>query len=247
MVLDGYRTGKRSGNRTRLGNISLGDDPIRSEIMLRLAVLNIALEPNETPRPNPLSIRTRKMQNSLPLLSLAFALLFSGDLVAQEQPAMPKPTQEHQWLQQFSGVWTTKSESSMGPGQPPIQSEGKMTSRMLGGFWLINNMKGDYAGTPMNGIQTIGFDESKQRYVGTWIDSVTSMMWRYEGQVDSTGKILTLEAEGPNFMSDGTTTKFEDIYEFKSKDELAIRSRILADDGTWVTFVSGIATRSKAE
>ncbi|KLU06771.1 hypothetical protein RISK_001085 [Rhodopirellula islandica] len=187
------------------------------------------------------------MQKSLPLLTLAFAWWFIGDAAAQEQPAMPKPTQEHQWLQQFSGVWTTKSESSMGPDQPPVQSEGKMTSRMLGGFWLTNTMEGDYAGTPMHGIQTIGFDETKQKYVGTWIDSVTSMMWHYEGQVDSTGKILTLEAEGPNFMSDGTATKFEDIYEFKSEKELSIQSRMLAEDGTWVTFVSGTATRSESE
>ena len=187
------------------------------------------------------------MQNLLPLLSLTFALLFVGDAVAQEQPAMPEPTQEHKWLQQFSGDWTTQSESSMGPDQPPVQCEGTITSRMLGGFWLVNNMKGDYAGTPMNGIQTIGFDETKKKYVGTWIDSMTSMMWHYEGQVDSTGKVLTLEAEGPNFMSDGTTTKFEDIYEFKSENELSIQSRILAEDGKWITFVSGTATRSKPE
>ena len=76
---------------------------------------------------------------------------------------------------------------------------------------------------------------------------MTSMMWHYEGQVDSTGKVLTLEAEGPNFMSDGTTTKFEDIYEFKSENELSIQSRILAEDGKWITFVSGTATRSKPE
>lgn len=206
-----------------------------------------AFDKNETEPPKPFTDKEPNMPNPLPLLSLTFALLFVGDAVAQEQPAMPEPTPEHQWLQQFSGNWTTKSESSMGPDQPPVQCEGIMTSRMLGGFWLTNNMKGDYAGTPMNGIQTIGFDESKKKYVGTWIDSVTSFMWHYEGHVDSTGKVLTLEAEGPNFLSDGKTTKFEDIYEFKSENELSIQSRILADDGKWITFVNGKATRSKSE
>ncbi|PHQ37325.1 DUF1579 domain-containing protein [Rhodopirellula bahusiensis] len=187
------------------------------------------------------------MHHSFLLLSLAFASLLTGHAIAQEQPAMSEPTQKHEWLQKFSGTWTTKSEASMGPEQPPVQCEGTMTSRMLGGFWLINNMKGDYAGTPMNGIQTIGFDTTKKKYVGTWVDSMTSFMWHYQGQVDTTGKILTLEAEGPNFMTDGTTTKFEDIYEFKSENDLSIKSRILAEDGKWVTFMSGIATRSKSD
>ncbi len=97
----------------------------------------------------------------------------------------------------------------------------------------------------MVGVQTIGYDAAKKKYVGTWVDSMTDFMWKYEGSVDKSGKILTLEAEGPNFASPGKLTKFQDIYEFKSADVIAITSKMLGDDGKWVTFMSGSANRKK--
>jgi hypothetical protein len=69
-------------------------------------------------------------------------------------------------------------------------------------------------------------------------------LWKYEGPVDSTGKILTLEADGPNFIT-GKTTKFRDIYEFKTKDHIAATSTMLGDDGKWVTFMTGNVKRKK--
>ena len=97
----------------------------------------------------------------------------------------------------------------------------------------------------MTGIQTIGYDEGNKKYVGTWVDSMTAFMWQYVGNVDPSGKVLTLNADGPNFMDGGKLTKFQDIYEFKSADEILMRSRMLGTDGKWVTFMSGSAKRLK--
>jgi hypothetical protein len=58
-------------------------------------------------------------------------------------------------------------------------------------------------------------------------------MWKYEGEVDKSGKTLTLEAEGPNFTVPGSMTKFQDIYEFKSENEIIMTSRMLGKDGKW--------------
>ncbi|MGV3485576.1 MAG: DUF1579 domain-containing protein [Planctomycetaceae bacterium] len=156
---------------------------------------------------------------------------------------MPKPTQQHEWLQKFVGEWKTESKATMGPDQPPIQCSGTLSSRKIGGFWVLNEMRGEWAGDPMTGIQTIGYDAGKKQYVGTWVDSATAFMWHYAGHVDASGKVLTLDADGPNFMGDGKLTKFQDIYEFKSADEIQMTSRMLGADGAWVTFMSGTAKR----
>jgi hypothetical protein len=75
---------------------------------------------------------------------------------------------------------------------------------------------------------------------------MTSFMWKYEGSVDASGKVLTLDADGPNFMEgDGKLTKFQDIYEFKTVDEFLMTSRMLGRDGKWVTFMTGKAKRVK--
>jgi hypothetical protein len=182
----------------------------------------------------------------LRLITLILSLLCVQEtLLGQEAPAMPKPTQEHGWLRQFTGEWKTEMEAKMGPDQPPMQCNGTMKSRQLGGFWVLNEMQGDMSGSPMTGIQTLGYDDGKKKFVGTWVDSTGAFMWQYEGTVDPSSKVLTLDADGPNFMSDGKLTKFQDVYEFKTADELLMTSRMLATDGEWVTFMSGTATRIK--
>jgi hypothetical protein len=184
--------------------------------------------------------------NRYSITPLAFVVIsMFGGASAQETPQFPGPEKEHQWLEKFVGHWVTESKGKMGPDQAPVVCSGTLTSRMLGGFWVINEMKGDVLGTPTIGVQTIGYDSAKKKYVGTWVDSMTGYMWQYEGTVDETGTTLTLEADGPNFMADGTVTKFQDVYEFKSDDEIAISSRMLGKDGKWGTFMTGTANRKK--
>ncbi len=185
------------------------------------------------------------MKIKLPALMILSCCLFPISVPAQDPQAMPEPTKEHQWLKQFQGEWTTQQKGDLGPGQPPMACSGTITSRMVGGFWVVNEMKGDIMGVPMTGLQTIGYDVSKKKYVGTWVDSMTSFIWHYEGNVDETGKILTLEADGPNFMAEGKLTKFRDIYEFKPTGEIAIYSKMLGEDGKWVTFMTGVAKKKK--
>jgi hypothetical protein len=164
-------------------------------------------------------------------------------IAAQEQPEFPGPEKEHQWLKQFVGQWNTTSKGSMGPDQPPMECSGTISSRMLGEFWVVNEMKADVMETTMTGIQSIGYDPAKKKYVGTWIDSMGHHLWTYEGNVDQTGSKLTLEAEGPNSMAGGKTTQFRDTYEFKSADHILVTSSMLGEDGKWTTFMTGEAKR----
>jgi hypothetical protein len=133
----------------------------------------------------------------------------------------------------------------MGPDEPPMECSGTIDSRMIGEFWVVNEMKGNDQNLPMHGLQTIGYDPQKEKFVGTWVDSMMNHLWIYEGQFDDTGKKLTLEAEGPNFMADGKLTKFRDAYEFDTPDHIIITSSMLGEDGKWVSFMTGEAKRSK--
>jgi hypothetical protein len=159
--------------------------------------------------------------------------------VAQEPPKFPPPTEEHQWLGQFVGEW--ESESKAGP----VVCQGTMTSRKLGEYWIISDFKTEMAGNQVHGIQTIGYDPQRKKYVGTWVDNMMNHLWKYEGEVDSTGKILTLEAEGPNFLAEGKTALFRDAYEFNSPDHILATSSMQGEDGKWVTFMTGDLRRKK--
>jgi hypothetical protein len=175
-------------------------------------------------------------------LSCAFA---ASLLAAQELPGLPQPQAEHEWLRQFVGEWETEGQALAAPGEPAMTCKGTMRSRMLGGFWVVSESQTEMTGASVKAIQTIGYDPEKKKYVGTWVDSMINHLWKYEGEVDETGKKLTLEAAGPNFLAAGKTAKFRDAYEFKSPDHIITTSQMQGDDGQWVTFMTGHARRKK--
>lgn len=178
-------------------------------------------------------------------MALGALMLFGAGLRAEETPVMPempKPTPEHEWLQKFVGEWTVESEIHMEPGQDPVKGGGTESVRSLGGFWVISDMTGEMMGSSMRAVLTFGYDPEKKVYVGTWIDSMGSQVWNYEGTVDDSGKVLTLTTRGFCPM-EGQVRDFKSTVEFKSDDERVFTEKVKRDDGTWVTAVVSRATR----
>ena len=176
------------------------------------------------------------------LIRFAALLLFAGNLIAAEPPAMPQPTKEHEWLKQFVGEWEVETEAFVAPAQPPMKMKATESARMLGGFWVVGENKGEYMGTPFTGLMTFGYDPEKRKYVGTWVDSNTSALWQYVGTVDADGKILTLETEG--FCPiEGKVCQFKNTIEFKSKDHRVLTATRLGKDGKWTKAMTVTARR----
>lgn len=158
-------------------------------------------------------------------------------------PDMPQPVQQHAWLQRFVGEWEADVEVSMGPDQPPMQTKGASRARMLGGFWLIE--EGRNTLMPYEFNLTLGYDERQKKYVGTWVDSMLGHLWKYEGDVDATGNILTLHTEGPNPMEDGKIGRVREVTEFKNDDLRVFTSTRLNDDGTETKVMTVTQRRKK--
>jgi Protein of unknown function (DUF1579) len=156
---------------------------------------------------------------------------------AQELPEMPAPQKEHQWLNQLVGEWDTEGEIYMEPGKPPLKSTGTENARMLGGFWLVCDVNGEFMQMAMEARLTLGYDPEKKKYVGTWVDSMTSYLWNYDGSLDESGKILTLNTEGPCPQRGGQMTEFKEVIEIKNKDERVFSSSMQEEDGKWTTLV----------
>lgn len=163
-----------------------------------------------------------------------------------EDPFKPaEPLKEHKWLAQFAGEWENEGEMVMEPGKPPITSKGTESAKLLGGFWLVSEMRGECLGVPVTGIMTVGYDAKKKKYVGTWVCSMCDWLCQYEGSVDATGKILTLECQGPSPTDPSKLVKMKDVMELKDKDHRVLKSYIQTDDGKWVQFMTMTATRKK--
>lgn len=158
--------------------------------------------------------------------------------IDQEVCKPAKPQKEHEWLTKLVGEWTYEAECMMGPDQPPMKNQGSETVRSLGGLWIVGEGTGRMPdGQPATMLITLGYNPTIGRYVGTWVGSMMTHMWVYDGEIDATGKVLTLNAEGPSFTDPAKTAKYQDIVELKSDDHRILRSQVLADNGEWVQFM----------
>jgi uncharacterized protein DUF1579 len=87
-------------------------------------------------------------------------------------------------------------------------------------------------------VLTLGYDADTKKYVGIWIDSFNSYLWKYEGTVNAAANALTLETEGPCPMAPGTLAKFKEVIEVKSKDHRVFTSSMQREDGKWATIAT---------
>ena len=179
------------------------------------------------------------MSRSLSLAAVTAVLL----LITPASAAEKSLSKEHKFLKKFAGTWECASDCRMAEGQPPMKTRATSTNRMIGDFWVMNEIVSSGGGAAVTAIQTIGFDEKKKKFHGTWIDSMVNHLWSYEGTLNDEGTILTMEAEGPNFMTGEGTAQFRDIYEFKSDNHILARSLVKGETGKWVEVVKGESKR----
>ncbi|MGO4285687.1 DUF1579 domain-containing protein [Bosea sp. TAB14] len=150
-----------------------------------------------------------------------------------------EPQKEHEWLQQLVGEWSVEITASMGPDQPPTNTQGTETVRSLGGLWTLGEGQGVCPdGSPVTSLMTLGFDSAKGRYVGSFIASMMSMIWHYDGALDADRKALVLDTEGPSMAGDGAMAKYQDVITFLSPGHRTLTSRALGPDGQWTEFMS---------
>lgn len=157
-----------------------------------------------------------------------------------------QPVKEHRWLQKLIGEWTFESEASMGPDTPPITCRGTESVRPLGDLWVLaegnSEMPGGVAATT---LMTLGYDPEKKRFIGTFIGSMMTTLFIYDGELDDAEMVLALNTNGPDFTQPDKTVAFKDVIELKSEDHRILSSYTLGDDGQWHRFMSANYQRKK--
>ncbi len=148
------------------------------------------------------------------------------------------PQKEHHWLNRLEGEWTFEGTANAGPGKPPEKFTGSETGRSIGGFWIMLEGRGQMpeGGDASTTIMSLGYDPESKRYRGTFMGSMMSHLWIYDGEIDQAG-VLTLEAEGPSFTDPSVMTQYRDTIEFKTDDHRVLTSSYRDADGVYQQFM----------
>ena len=158
------------------------------------------------------------------------------DSTSAPEPAetQAEPHENHRWLQQLVGEWTCEGEAQMGPDKPPEKFIGTESVRAVGEFWILGEGRGPLPdGSASTMLLTLGYDQRRERFVGTWVGSMMPFLWVYDGALDQARKVLTLDCEGPDMTGAGGTAKYRDIIELVSGDHRVLRSNMQGADGQW--------------
>ena len=130
-----------------------------------------------------------------------------------------EPAEQHKHLTKMAGKWNLAFKSWMAPNQPPMETTGTATAKaILGDRFVQMDVTSTMMGKPFTGISLTGYDKTKKKYVGTWIDSMSTGMMRMEGTADAAGKVFTNQGVGTDPIT-GKDSKMKIVSKWESDDK----------------------------
>ena len=101
----------------------------------------------------------------------------------------------HKQLAGLVGSWSTKTRTWLEPNTLPMEGTGTCEQKMLlGERHLQQEYAGEMMGSPFSGINLIGYNNHTGKYVSTWIDSMSTGIYYFEGTAGEDGNTITQES-----------------------------------------------------
>ena len=156
------------------------------------------------------------------------------------------PGKEHLFLQTREGRWNVENQQWTNPDEDPIETSMVVEYEMgLGGRYLLQKvLPMDYNGMPFEARGFIGYDNGKQSFVSTWIDSFGT------GIASGLGKRKDSSIEWLWTMTDpmtGKDSKMRSIETVISADQYRFEMFTIMPDGSEQLSMIQNATRVKKE
>ena len=166
----------------------------------------------------------------------ALALAVVAAPAVSAQPELPKPGPEHEMLKKMEGTWDLTMKFGGG------ESKGTVTYKMdLGGLWLTGSLESELFGAKFQGKSIDGYDATRKKYVGVWVDSMSNSPMLMEGTFDKEKKTLTMTGDGPGM--DGTTIKMKNVTTWTSADSMTFELFVILPDGKEMKNMTIVYTR----
>jgi hypothetical protein len=161
-----------------------------------------------------------------------------------KQLGAPGPEHERM-VKQFGGTWNADVNAVMAPGAPPDVSTGTMTTKpVFGGRYLHQMFKGKMMGEDFEGAATMGYDKAMKKYVGTWVDSMSTGMMTSTGDYDEATKTYNMTADFCDPMS-GQMMKCREVITVADDDHHMMEMYGPGPDGKEMKMMTIKYTRAK--
>ncbi|MGD8453027.1 MAG: DUF1579 domain-containing protein [Phycisphaerae bacterium] len=171
---------------------------------------------------------------------VAVLAMFAGPGWSQDKPATPPAEPqfdemmakwvevnakgpEHEHLASFVGTWDAVSRMWPAPGAPVMESKAEAVFKtILDGRYLQQDYKCDAPEMAFDGLDLIGYDNLKKKYVSLWIDSMSTGMYLSLGSPDATGKVVTYYGFTDDPMTGERDKMSRTVWREESSDRLVL-------------------------
>ena len=103
---------------------------------------------------------------------------------------------------------------------------------------------GTMFGQPFEGLEIVGYDNLKKKYVTFWIDNQSTGFYLTEGTRDTLTHVETETGDWPDPMT-GSSIKVRSVTKFLSKDEYVYELYMISPDGKEFKSLENRSTRKK--
>ncbi|MEM1271884.1 MAG: DUF1579 family protein [Bacteroidota bacterium] len=112
-----------------------------------------------------------------------------------------EPSIPHRQLTREAGVWDAEMTMWASPGAPAMTATAVETNRMLGPFWMVSNFVCESPEFPFSGHMQLGYDKAEEKFIATWVDTLSPHIVRSEGTYDIATRSLTLIGRGVDIQT----------------------------------------------
>ncbi|MEW6337225.1 MAG: DUF1579 family protein [Acidobacteriota bacterium] len=158
-------------------------------------------------------------------LRVAFLLSVAAGVALAQAPG-PQPGEEHRKLMSLAGTW--KGDGDL--YATPLSAAGKLTLTNActvypGGYNLVCDLTGTFAGQPYRELQVLGYDQEARRYTWYDIDSTGINSLGYGSFENSTWTFVF------NLKADGTPVQLKIMLTLLSATTAKAAAEVSVDGG----------------
>lgn len=133
-----------------------------------------------------------------------------------------QPGEHHQLLKRFLGDWATETRMFMGDQATPPTPGTANFHWLVEGRWLQQDARGSMMGMPLEVHSWLGYDNFKQSYVSTDVNSIETAMRHAEGDLLQDGSALILYGTLDEYLTGENDKMVKYAWRFVSDDEMAL-------------------------
>ena len=139
------------------------------------------------------------------VVTLFWAFFLTVSQLFAQQP--PMPGKEHEFLKEAVGEWDVDFDGIKGKSVYTMSHNG---------LWLESKVDMEMPTGKFTGQGLDSYDSVKKKFVGIWVDSMSTSPIVMEGEMDPKTKTITMVGKGPD--PEGKTVDYKMSTEYKDKD-----------------------------